>query len=144
RVVIVRMGIILTPAGGALQRMLLPFRLGLGGPLGSGRQWLSWVAADDAVGAVHHALMTEDLAGPVNVTAPEPVRGREFAATLGRVLRRPALLPAPAAGLRLLFGEMADVALLASQRVIPARLLESGYGFRFPALEGALRHLLGR
>ena len=144
RVVIVRLGIILTPAGGALGRMLLPFRLGVGGPLGSGRQWLSWVAIDDAIGALHHALLTDTLAGPVNVTAPEPVRSRDFAATLGRVLCRPALLPVPAAGLRLLFGEMAEVALLASQRVIPARLAESGYAFRYPTLEGALRHGLGR
>ena len=144
RVVLLRFGVILTPAGGALERMLLPFRLGVGGPLGSGRQWLSWVAADDAVGAVHHALMTEGLAGPVNVTTPEPVRWREYAATLGRVLGRPAVLPVPALALRLLFGEMADVALLGSQRVLPARLIETGYQFRYPALEGALRHLLGR
>ena len=144
RVVLVRMGVVLTPAGGALQRMLLPFRLGVGGPLGSGQQWLSWIASDDAIGALHHTLMTETLAGPVNLTAPEPVRGREFASTLGRVLHRPAVLPVPAAGLRFLFGEMADVALLASQRVLPAKLADTGYGFRFPALEGALRHLLGR
>jgi uncharacterized protein (TIGR01777 family) len=144
RVVLLRMGVILSPAGGALQRMLLPFRLGVGGPLGSGRQWLSWIAIDDAVGAVHHALMTDTLTGPVNLSAPEPVRSREFAAAMGRVLHRPALLPAPAAGLRLLFGEMADVALLASQRVVPAVLTSSGYGFRFPGLDGALRHMLGR
>jgi uncharacterized protein (TIGR01777 family) len=144
RVVLLRLGVILTPAGGALQQMLLPFRLGVGGPLGSGRQWLSWIACDDAVGAVHHTLMTEGLAGPINLTAPEPVRSREFAATLGRVLGRPAVLPAPALGLRLLFGEMADVALLASQRVLPAKLVDSGYRFRFPALEPALRHVLGR
>jgi uncharacterized protein (TIGR01777 family) len=144
RVVLLRLGVILTPAGGALRQMLLPFRLGVGGPLGSGRQWLSWIACDDAVGAVHHALMSEGLAGPVNLAAPEPVRSREFAATLGRVLGRPAVLPAPALGLRLLFGEMADVALLASQRVLPATLVDSGYRFRLPALEPALRHVLGR
>ncbi len=144
RVVLLRFGVVLTPRGGALQRMLLPFRLGGGGPLGSGRQWMSWVAVDDAVGAVHHALMSEALSGPVNVTAPEPVRSREFASTLGRVLGRPAILPVPAAGLRLLFGEMADAALLASQRAIPQRLLEAGYRFRYPMLEGALRHVLGR
>ncbi|HEU5039570.1 MAG TPA: TIGR01777 family oxidoreductase [Gemmatimonadales bacterium] len=144
RVVIPRLGVVLTPAGGALQRMLPPFRLGVGGPIGSGRQWLSWVAMDDALGAVHHALMSEELTGPVNIAAPQPVRWREFATTLGRVLRRPAVLPVPAAALRLAFGEMADVALLASQRVLPARLVEAGYAFRYPALEGALRHLLGR
>jgi uncharacterized protein len=144
RVVIARLGVVLTPAGGALQRMLLPFRLGVGGPLGTGDQWLSWVAMDDAIGAVHHALMSDTLAGAVNVTAPEPVRSREFAAVLGRVLRRPALLPVPGAALHLLFGEMADVALLGSQRVHPAKLIESGYGFRYPGLETALRHVLGR
>jgi uncharacterized protein (TIGR01777 family) len=144
RVVIARMGVVLTPAGGALQRMLPPFRLGVGGPLGSGRQWLSWVAMDDALGALHHALMSDRLSGPVNVTAPEPVRGADFARTLGRVLGRPALFPVPAAALRLLFGEMADVALLSSQRALPARLSEAGYGFRYAGLEGALRHVLGR
>jgi uncharacterized protein (TIGR01777 family) len=138
------MGVVLTPAGGALQRMLPAFRLGVGGPLGSGRQWLSWVAMDDAVGALHYALMSDRVSGPVNVTAPEPVRWREFAATLGRVLRRPAVLPVPAAALRLAFGEMADVALLASQRAVPAGLCAAGYRFRYPALEGALRHLLGK
>jgi hypothetical protein len=144
RVVHMRFGIVLSPAGGALGRMLTPFRLGVGGPLGSGRQWVSWIAIDDAVGAVHHALMTESLAGPVNATAPEPVTGRVLARTLGRVLGRPALLPAPAAALRLAFGEMADAALLGSQRVQPTRLLASGYLFRFPSLEPALRFVLGR
>jgi uncharacterized protein len=144
RVVIARMGVVLTPAGGALQRMLPPFRCGVGGPLGSGRQWLSWVAMDDALGALHHALMSDRLSGPVNVTSPQPVRSRDFARTLGRVLGRPAILPVPAAALRLAFGEMADVALLSSQRVMPSRLGEAGYGFRFALLEPALRHVLGR
>lgn len=144
RVVLLRSGVVLTPAGGALGRMLPAFRLGVGGPLGSGRQWTSWVAMDDAIGAVHHALMTDDLEGPVNLTSPEPVTGRVLADTLGRVLRRPALAAAPAPVLRLLFGEMADAALLASQRALPARLTASGYRFRLPTLEPALRHLLGR
>lgn len=144
RVVLLRFGIVLSPAGGALGRMLPPFRLGLGGPLGSGRQYMSWVAIDDLLGAIHHAIMTETLAGPVNATAPQPVTGRTFATVLGRVLDRPALLPVPALALRLAFGEMADVALLSSTRVLPARLQESGYQFRYPDLEGALRYLLGR
>ncbi len=144
RVVILRFGLILTPAGGALGRMLPPFRAGAGGPLGNGKQWVSWISVDDAVGAVHHALFTGELSGPVNAVAPEPVTSRTFAATLGRVLHRPAIVPAPALALKLLFGEMADTALLASQRVSPSRLLASGYSFRHPRLESALRHVLGR
>nr|MBA3319242.1 TIGR01777 family protein [Gemmatimonadales bacterium] len=144
RVVNLRFGIVLTPAGGALGRMLPPFRTGAGGPLGSGKQWVSWIAVDDAVGAIHHALFAGELAGPVNVVAPEPVTSRAFATTLGRVLHRPAVVPAPALALKLLFGEMADTALLASQRVWPSRLLSSGYSFRHPRLEAALRHVLGR
>jgi hypothetical protein len=144
RVVHLRFGIVLSPAGGALGRMLPPFRLGLGGPLGSGQQWVSWIAIDDAVGAVHHSVMAESLAGPVNATAPEPVTGRALARTLGRVLGRPALLAAPGPALRLAFGEMAQAALLGSQRVLPTRLLASGYRFRYPSLEPALRFVLGR
>jgi Predicted nucleoside-diphosphate sugar epimerase len=111
---------------------------------GGGTQWMSWIGIDDLLGAVHHALITEALAGPVNVTAPNPVTSRTFASTLGRVLHRPAVLRVPRAALHLAFGEMADVALLSSARVLPARLQESGYGFRYPGLEGALRFLLGR
>ena len=144
RVVNPRFGLVLTPRGGALGRMLPPFLLGAGGPLGSGRQWVSWISVDDCIGALYHALFIEDLSGPLNTAAPEPVTSRTFAATLGRVLRRPAVLPAPAPALRLLFGEMADTALLAGQRLSPARLRASGYVFRHPTLEGALRHLLGR
>jgi hypothetical protein len=144
RVVLPRFGLVLSPAGGALGRMLPAFRLGVGGPLGSGRQPMSWIAMDDLIGALHHAIMTTSLAGPVNATAPRPVTNREFAATLGRVLERPALVPVPAAALRLAFGEMADIALLAGARVLPDRLRASGYEFRYPELEGALRHLLGR
>jgi NAD dependent epimerase/dehydratase family enzyme len=105
---------------------------------------MRWVAIDDLLGAIHYAMMTEALAGPVNVTAPQPVTGRAFATVLGNVLDRPALLPVPALALRLAFGEMADVALLSSIRVLPARLQESGYRFRYPDLESALRYLLGR
>jgi uncharacterized protein (TIGR01777 family) len=144
RVVLLRFGIVLTPAGGALGRMLPAFRMGLGGPLGSGRQYMSWVAIDDLLGAIQYAIMTESLEGPVNATAPHPVTNRAFAAMLGKVLDRPVLLPVPALALRLAFGEMADVALLSSIRVLPARLEESGYRFRYPDLEGALRYLLGR
>jgi uncharacterized protein len=144
RVVLLRFGLVLTPAGGALGRMLLPFLAGVGGPLGSGRQWMSWISVDDAVGAIHHALYTDALAGPVNTAAPEPVTNRAFASTLGRVLGRPAVLPAPAPALKLLFGEMAETALLAGQRLSPARLVASGFTFRHPALEPALRHVLGR
>jgi uncharacterized protein (TIGR01777 family) len=144
RVVILRFGIVLSPAGGVLGRMLPPFRVGLGGPLGSGRQYMSWVAIDDILGAIHHALMTEALAGPVNATAPQPVTGQAFASTLGRVLGRPARLAVPASALRLAFGEMADVAILSGARVLPARLQETGYTFRYPELEGALRFVLGR
>jgi hypothetical protein len=144
RVVLPRFGLVLTPAGGMLGRMLLPFQAGVGGPLGNGRQQMSWLAIDDLLGIINHLLMTDSLAGPINATAPHPVTNRTFAETLGRVLNRPALLPVPAAALRLVFGEMADVALLASQRMVPARLEADGFGFRYPDLEPALRHLLGR
>jgi NAD dependent epimerase/dehydratase family enzyme len=105
---------------------------------------VSWISIDDAIGAIHHALLTPDLSGAVNAVAPEPVTSRVFASTLGRVLGRPALIPAPAPALRLLFGEMADTALLGSQRLAVPRLLAAGYSFRHPRLETALRHVLGR
>jgi hypothetical protein len=143
-VVLPRFGVVLSSRGGALAKMLPAFRLGLGGPLGSGRQLLSWVALDDTVGALDHALRTAGLDGPVNVAAPEPVAQSDFARVLGRVLRRPAFLPLPAAVLRLVFGEMAEETLLASTGVLPARLQESGFRFRHPELEGALRHELGQ
>jgi hypothetical protein len=144
RVVHPRLGIVLSPAGGALGKMLLPFKAGLGGVLGSGTQYMSWIAMDDLLGAVHHILDRPDLAGPVNLTAPDPVTNAVFTKTLGRVLSRPTVAPAPAFALRLAFGEMADATLLSSARVKPERLLASGYRFRFPGLEGALRHVLGR
>ena len=144
RVVHPRLGLVLTLRGGALARLLPPFRLGLGGPLGDGRAWRSWVVLEDVIGVLERALADEGLAGPVNVVAPGAVTNGTFARTLGRVLGRPALLPVPALALRALFGEMADGALLASARVTPARLQVAGHAFRFPGLEGALRHLLGR
>jgi uncharacterized protein (TIGR01777 family) len=143
RVVHLRIGVVLTPAGGALQRMLLPFRLGAGGRLGSGRQWMSWISVDDAIAALHHALVHDSLAGPVNVTAPGAVRNAEFTRVLGKVLSRPTLAAVPGFALRLALGEMADELLLASARVLPARLLASGFRFSHPTLEPALRHLLG-
>jgi uncharacterized protein (TIGR01777 family) len=144
RVVHLRFGVIFSPAGGALAAMLVPFRLGAGGRVGSGRQYLSWIALDDAVGVIHHSLVTADLSGPVNAVAPSPVTNREFTKTLGRVLGWPTLFPVPALGARLAFGEMANELLLASTLVQPARLLASGYPFRYPELGGALRHLLGK
>jgi uncharacterized protein (TIGR01777 family) len=143
RVVNLRTGIVLSAAGGVLQRMLLPFRMGLGGRIGSGRQYVSWIALDDLVGVIVHALTCDTLAGPVNAVAPHPVTNREFTRTLGRVLRRPTVFRVPAWVARLTFGEMADALLLASARVQPARLAASGYAFRYPELEGALRHVLG-
>ena len=144
RVVNLRFGIVLSPAGGALAKMLLPFRLGAGGVVGSGKQWWSWVALDDAVGAIRHALVTPGLHGPVNVAGPNPVTNAEFTRTLGRVLARPTLFPVPVFAARLAFGEMADALLLASARVVPERLQQTGCVFHHPELEGALRHLLGR
>lgn len=144
RVVHPRIGIVLSPRGGALGKMLLPFKAGLGGVLGTGTQYMSWIAIDDLVSAFLHLVERDDLAGPVNVVAPGPVTNAVFTRTLGRVLGRPTVAPAPAFALRLAFGEMADAALLSSTRVKPERLLASGYLFRFPELEGALRHVLGR
>lgn len=139
-----RTGIVLAAHGGALERMLPPFRLGVGGPLGDGRQWTSWIALADMVEALVHALRDVTLAGPFNCTAPAPVRNAELAATLGRVLHRPALLPTPTFALNLLFGrEMVEATLLASQRALPRRLEQAGFRFAHPTLEGALRHELG-
>jgi hypothetical protein len=144
RVVNLRFGVILSPAGGALAKMLPPFRLGAGGILGDGRQFVSWVAIDDVLGAIQHVLATGSVRGPVNVVSPRPVTNRELTKTLGRVLGRPTILPMPAFAARAVFGEMADALLLASQRVEPKHLVASGYRFRHPDLEGALRHLLGK
>ncbi len=144
RVVNLRFGVILSPKDGALSKMLLPFKLGGGGRVGSGKQYWSWISIDDAAGAIHHALMTDGLAGPVNAVAPNPATNLDFTKTLGRVLRRPTIVPMPAFAARLALGEMADELLLASSRIEPKLLLESGYDFRQPTLEGALRHLLGR
>lgn len=144
RVALPRFGAVLSPAGGALAKMLPVFRAGLGGPVGGGRQWMSWLSVEDAVGAVHHALFTDSLDGPFNAVAPAPVTNAEFTRTLGRVLGRPVVLPVPAMALRALFGAMADETVLPSARVAPSRLLASGYAFRHPVLEDALRFELGR
>jgi uncharacterized protein (TIGR01777 family) len=144
RVVNLRFGVVLSPSGGALAKMLPPFRMGIGGRLGNGKQYMSWIALDDAVGVIHHALVTEALNGPVNAVSPSPVTNLEFTKTLGRVLSRPTLFPVPTLAARMAFGEMADALLLASARVVPVRLQQTGYRFQYPDLEGALRHLLIR
>lgn len=139
RVAHARFGIVLSRRGGALTKMLLPFRLGLGGAMGNGRQWWSWVALPDVVEALLHILNNDSLSGPVNVTAPGAVTNRAFTDTLGRVLRRPTVMPLPGFVARLLMGEMASALLLASARVEPRRLAQSGFQFRFPDLATALK-----
>jgi uncharacterized protein (TIGR01777 family) len=144
RVVLLRSGVVLTPHGGMLERLLPPFRLGVGGPIGTGRQWISWIALDDYLRAVDHAMATTGVHGPVNVVAPNPVTNAEFVATLGRVLGRPALVPVPSFALELLYGEMARATILAGQRVTPKVLLRNGFHFAHPTLEEALRFELAR
>ena len=142
RVVRLRFGIVLSKRGGALKKMLLPFRLGLGGRVGSGRQWMSWVALDDVVGAIAFALANESVRGAVNVVAPEPALNRDFTKTLAKVLHRPAIFPVPKLGVHVLFGEMGDTLLLASQRVEPQKLRAAGYKFKCEWLEGTLRDMV--
>ena len=145
RVVRCRSGVVLSTAGGALARQLRPFKLGLGGRLGSGQQYLSWIAIDDEVAAIMRVLTNDAIAGPVNLVAPTPVTNREFTSTLGRVLHRPTIVPTPTSALRLLFGaEMVEEMLLAGQRVQPAVLRDRGFEFRHTELEPALRDLLAR
>lgn len=141
RVVILRFGLVLAREGGSLPRLVRPFRFFLGGPLGSGRQWVSWVHLEDALGLIRLALEEEGLAGPINVTAPQPVRMEELARILGRVLGRPSRLRLPAGVLRLALGEMAEM-LLTGQRVLAERTLRAGYSFRYPGLKAALWDLL--
>ncbi|MEZ5476559.1 MAG: TIGR01777 family oxidoreductase [Thiolinea sp.] len=137
-----RTGIVLGKGGGALARMLPPFRFGLGGPIGSGEQWMSWIHRDDLVNLILLALERDDLNGPLNGTAPEPVTSREFARTLGHTLNRPAILPMPAFAVKLLFGQMGEELLLSGQRVIPAKAQDLGYTFRYPQLQEALRAIV--
>jgi uncharacterized protein len=143
-VVTLRTGIVLGRAGGALARLLPPFRWGVGGRIGSGRQWMSWISLEDTVRAIRFAMEVTAIRGAVNVVAPEPVRNLEFTRTLARVLRRPALLPIPAAALQLALGAMATNTILADQRVVPKRLAGAGFEFRHPRLEDALRSELTR
>jgi len=143
RVVHLRLGMVLSPDGGALQKMLLPFKLGLGGIVGNGRQYWSSVFLDDALAAVHHACDTPALQGPVNVVGPQPVTNREFTRILGKVLRRPTLFPMPRIMGRLVLGKMVDDLMIASARVLPHKLLETGFDFRFAELESGFRAILG-
>ena len=144
RTVFLRIGIALTPLGGALNKLLLPFKLGLGGKIGPGNQYMSWIGIDDIIGAIYHVASDDKVEGPVNAVAPNPVTNLEFTKILGKVLSRPTLFSVPETAIRLAFGEMGREILLSSTRVMPNKLLETGYRFRNPDLEGALRHLLGK
>lgn len=144
RVVHLRIGVVMAREGGALHKMVTPLKWGAGGIIGSGQQYVSWVALDDVAGIVQHALATEALEGPVNAVAPNPVTNHELTKTLGRVLKRPTLFPMPKPMVQAMFGEMGDALLLSSTRVASTRLEGSGYTFRHPDLEGALRYILGR
>jgi uncharacterized protein len=144
RTVILRFGLVLSKDGGALQRMLLPFRLGLGGRFGTGNQWMSWISLEDTVGIVRSVIADARFSGALNVVAPNPVRNSEFTRILAEVLHRPAMFPVPAFALRMILGDMADALLLASQRAVPARLAAMQYPFRFETLEGALRAVIAK
>jgi len=142
RTVQIRTGVVLSPKGGALGKMVTPFKLGLGGRIGDGRQWMSWIDVQDMVGGIHHVLKTDLLQGPVNFVAPKPVTNMEFTQTLASVLRRPAIFPMPAFAVKLAFGEMGETVLVGSQRVEPAQLVTSGYPFRFRELRASLEGFL--
>ena len=144
RVVLLRIGVVLTPRGGALNKFLLPFSLGLGGKIGSGKQYLSWIGIDDLIYAIYHIMYDETLQGPVNLVSPNPVTNAEFAQTLGKILKRPTLFSIPAGIIRGMYGQMGREVLLASTRVMPQQLLQNGFTFAHPDLASALRHLLGR
>lgn len=142
RVVHPRIGIVLSARGGALAKMLPPFKLGVGGKLGSGQQFMSWIAIDDLIGVIDYALTNETVNGAINAVAPNPVTNLEFTRALGNVLKRPTIFPVPAIVIRTIFGEMADALLLSSTRVHPAKLIGASYAFRYPELEGALHRVL--
>jgi len=144
RVVIPRFGVMLAGDGGALQKMILPFKFGAGGPVGSGKQWMSWVDRDDVLSGIQWALQSDSLHGVYNITSPQPVQNREFAKAVGRVLHRPAFMPAPAPALRLVFGQMAEEILLGGQRAVPRRAEGAGFRFAYRDVEAALRHALHR
>jgi len=144
RVVVLRNGVVLSKGAGILRKMLTPFRLGLGGPIGAGKQWLPWIHLEDQIGLIRHAMSHEAVSGALNAVAPEPVTNAEFARALGEALGRPTVLRAPLFALRLRFGSMVDEALLASQRAMPVRTLETGYAFRHPLLRGALEEILDK
>jgi uncharacterized protein (TIGR01777 family) len=144
RTVQIRTGVVLSPKGGALGQMVMPFKMGVGGRIGSGRQWMSWIDVQDMVGGIHHILNTDQLHGPVNMVAPKAVTNAEFTTTLASVLSRPAIFPVPAFAIKLLFGEMGETVLLGSQHVEPAQLLASGYHFHFSDLRASLKNVLKR
>ncbi len=144
RCAIIRTGVVLSPQGGSLKMMLLPFKLGLGGQIGSGEQYMSWISLDDVLGAIFYIIQHKNCAGVFNLSAPQPVTNHNFTTTLGKVLNRPTFLTLPIFPARLVFGEMVDALLLGSTRVEPKRLVENGYKFLYPNLEGALRHLLSK
>ena len=137
-----RTGIVLGKNGGALGKMLPPFKFGLGGPIGNGKQWMSWIHIEDIVGIIRYAIDNEQIKGPINGTAPEPVTNKIFSTTLGKVLRRPAFLPMPAFVMKLMFGQMAEELLLSGQRVVPDKISKAGYSFKFKNLESAFRDIV--
>lgn len=144
RPVMLRIGVVLTPGGGMLEKILPPFQLGGGGPIGSGNQYMSWIAIDDLVSAIYHCLCTKEISGAVNVTAPETCTNNQFTKTLGKVLHRPTVFPVPELALKLAFGQMAEETMLSSCRAEPKKLSETGYEFLYPKLESALKHVLGK
>jgi hypothetical protein len=141
RVVMLRIGVVLTKDGGAVEKMLTPFKFGVGGVLGSGKQWFPWIAIDDIIGVIHFVLENE-IGGAINTTSPNPVTNYEFTKTLGKVLNRPTIFPVPEFAIKMMFGEMGENLLLKGCRVVPKRLQELGYEFKFPNLEDAFRHIL--
>ena len=142
RVVMPRIGVVLTREGGAIEKMLTPFKFGVGGTIGSGEQWMSWITLDDLIRIIHFALENENLNGAVNAVAPNPVKNKEFTDTFGKVLRRPTIISVPAFGIKLLFGEMGETLLLEGARILPKRLEDAGFEFKFTKLENALKHVL--
>ncbi len=142
RVILLRFGAILSIKGGVLGKMRLPFKLGLGGVIGSGKQYMSWISIDDLIGVVLHVISNDSLSGPVNTVTPEPVTNKEFTKTLGKTLNRPTILPVPAFAVKLIFGEMGDELLLSSTKAVPSKLEASDYTFLYPDLASALKHLL--